>query len=200
MTQGDTLSVIDYVIRILSLIYELHISHTHIMQSWYADDAGAGGKFLALQAHMRDLMVRVPPRVYFPKPTKSILVISPRNVPREDSYLRVVGVSVFTRSRYLDGFIGDPDAEKYWVAYKVKWWTDLVEVMSGVARQHQQSAYADLQKSLQQEWAFIQRIDPGIGEDFCTFKKSLQHYFLLAPFCGTTAKVPSWVFTRLLFN
>ena len=36
----------------------------------------------------------------------------------------------------------------------------------GVARKHPQSAYAGLQKSLQQEWAFVQHVNPGIGNAF----------------------------------
>ena len=38
--------------------------------------------------------------------------------------------------------------------------------MARVARKHPQSAYAGLQKSLQQEWAFVERVTPGIGNEF----------------------------------
>ena len=49
---------------------------------------------------------------------------------------------------------------------KVEGWADSVRTLSGVARKHPQSAYAGLQKSLQQEWAFVQRVTPGIGNEF----------------------------------
>ena len=49
---------------------------------------------------------------------------------------------------------------------KVEEWADSVRTLSGVAHKHPQSVYAGLQKSLQQEWAFMQRVTPGIGKAF----------------------------------
>ena len=39
-------------------------------------------------------------------------------------------------------------------------------MLPGVARKHSQSAYAVLQKSLQQEWAFMQWVAPEIRDAF----------------------------------
>ena len=83
VTKGDTLSIITYGIGILPLIRDLRTAHLHIMQRWYAGDACVGGTFDALQEHIRDFLVRVIPWGYFPEPTKSILVVSLRNVRRE---------------------------------------------------------------------------------------------------------------------
>ena len=38
--------------------------------------------------------------------------------------------------------------------------------MVGVACRHPQASYAGLQKSLQQEWSFVQRVTPRIVEVF----------------------------------
>ena len=59
-----------------------------------------------------------------------------------------------TGYRYLGGFIGDTEAEREWLKEKVQGWKELVSVLAGVAQKHPQSAYAGLQKSLQQEWDF----------------------------------------------
>ena len=67
---------------------------------------------------------------------------------------------------YLGGYIGDMEAEGRWLADKITGWAESVETLSGVSRKHPQSAYARLQKSLQQEWAFMQRVTPGIGNAF----------------------------------
>ena len=45
MTKGDPLTIIAYGIRVLPLIRELREAHPRITQPWYADDAGARGKF-----------------------------------------------------------------------------------------------------------------------------------------------------------
>ena len=38
-----------------------------------------------------------------------------------------------------------------------------MRILAGVALKHPQSAYAGLQNYLQQEWAFVQRVTPGVG-------------------------------------
>ena len=65
---------------------------------------------------------------------------------------------------YLGGFIGDREAEERWLGEKSTGWAESVEILAGVSRKHPQSAYAGLQKSLQQEWAFVQRVILGIGD------------------------------------
>ena len=81
VTQGDPLDMIPYGIG-SPLILDLRRDHPCVTQPWYADGAGAGGKFGGVMAHFRDLQLRGPAWGYFPEPTKSILVVSERNVPR----------------------------------------------------------------------------------------------------------------------
>ena len=45
VNQGDPLAMIFYGIGVLPLIRDLRRDHPHVMQPWYADDAGAGGSF-----------------------------------------------------------------------------------------------------------------------------------------------------------
>ena len=116
-----------------------------------------------VQAHFRDLQARGPARGYYPEPTKSILVVAPGNVARAEEHFRGLGIRVVTGHRYLGGFIGDADAERDWLREKIQGWSESVKVLAGVAHKHPQSAYAVLQKSLQQEWDFVQRVTPGVG-------------------------------------
>ena len=97
--------MIAYGIKVLPLIRVLRTDHPQVSQPWYADDAGAGGKFGAVMAHFRDLQLKGPARGYFPEPTKSILVVSEQNLPRAKDYFRRMGVQVVTGSQYLGGFI-----------------------------------------------------------------------------------------------
>ena len=77
VTQGDPLAMIAYGIGVLPLIRELRNAHPRVTQPWYADDAGAGGRFQQIQEHFQDLHSRGPARGYYPEPTKSILVVAP---------------------------------------------------------------------------------------------------------------------------
>ena len=88
---------------------------------------------------------------YFPEPTNSILVVDPRNVTRVEEFFRGMGLHLVTGSRYLGGFVGDRAAEKIWLTGKVEGWAESVGTLAGVACKHPHSAYAGLQKSLQQD-------------------------------------------------
>ena len=75
VTQEDPLSIIAYSIGILLLIHELCVTHPHVLQPWYADDEGAGVKYVALQDNIQYMIVRGPPQGYFPETTNSILAV-----------------------------------------------------------------------------------------------------------------------------
>ena len=57
---------------------------------------------------------------------------------------------------------------------KIKGWTESVAILSGVTQKLPQSAYAGLQKSLQQEWAFMQRVTPGVSNSFGPVEKAMK--------------------------
>ena len=93
-------------------------------------------------------------------------------------------IQVKTGSCYLVGFVGERGTETQWFWTKVEGWAELVKNLAGVARKHPQSAYAGLKKSLQQEWAFVQRVTPGIGEEFGPVEEEIAKVFLPALFEG----------------
>ena len=66
VTQGDPLAMIAYGIWVLPLIRDLRRAHPRVTQPWYADDAGAGGKFEDVMSHFRDLQLRGPARGSLP--------------------------------------------------------------------------------------------------------------------------------------
>ena len=150
------------VLRVFPLISELREAHTRVTELWYTDDARAWGTFHHILAHFWDMQARGPPRGYFPDPTKSILVVAPGNVTRAEDFLQGMVMQIVTGSRYLGGFIRDGAAEKSWLSGKFEVWAESVGTLAGVSRKHLQSAYAGLQKSFQQEWAFLHQVTPGI--------------------------------------
>ena len=64
------------------------------------------------------------------------------------------------------------------MASKITGWSESVEILAGVYRKHPQSAYSGLRKSLQQEWAFVQQVTPGIGNAFGPVEKALRETFM----------------------
>ena len=110
VTQGDPLAMVAYGLGILPLILELRTAHPSVTHLWYADDAWVGGTFGGIRQHLVDLMVRGLPRGYFPELIKSILVVSPWNVPRLEAFFRGYGLQFVTGSRYLGSFVGSKAA------------------------------------------------------------------------------------------
>ena len=110
----------------------------------------SGGGPTKILEHLRELQVRGPAQGYYLKPTKNILVDAPVNVARVEELFGGLGIKVVTGHRYLGGYIGDREAEGGWLANKMLGWAESVEILSGVSCKHPHSAYAGLQKSLQQ--------------------------------------------------
>ena len=80
---------------------------------------------------------------------------------------------------------------------KVEGWTESIATLAGVALKHPQSAYAGLQKSLQQEWDFMHRLTPGVGAAFAPVEEALWEVFLPALFQGLMEGLPTRENTRL---
>ena len=71
-----------------------------------------------------------------------------------------------------------------WLGGKIVGWRDFVVTLAGMARRHPQTAYAGLQKSLQQESAFTQCVTPGIRMEFQEVEDELRYIFLRSLFQG----------------
>jgi hypothetical protein len=61
--------MVAYGIAILPLIRILKAAVPDVHQPWYADDAGAGGKFERIRLYFAKLQEHGPPRGYFPEPS-----------------------------------------------------------------------------------------------------------------------------------
>ena len=65
-----------------------------------------------------------------------------------------------------------------------------MKTLSGVARNHLQSAYVGLLKSLQQEYAFVQRVTPRIGDAFRLVEQAIRETFIPSLFQGLGEGTP----------
>ncbi len=165
-----------YGIGILPLIRQLKAEFPQVEQPWYADDAGAGAKFDEIERFFRRLCEIGRLFGYYPEPTKSILIVRQHNL--EEARLRFPAFKVKTGNRYLGGFIGEEEALNEWLGEKTKFWTEAVTDLTSVTQAFPQAAYSGLQKSLQQEWQFVQRVTKGIGPEFASVEQTLAKTFL----------------------
>jgi hypothetical protein len=78
-------------------------------------------------------------------------------------------------------FIGEQSALDSWLDEKIHW-REAVASLASAATKFPQSAYSGLQRSLQQEWQFVQRVIKDIGGKFPDVEKELFQNFLPALF------------------
>jgi hypothetical protein len=110
----------------------------------------------------------------------SILIVTPENKPAAEFALADKGFTIVTGHHYFGGFIGDDADLDNWLSKKVSAWELAVKDLASVATRYPPTAYPGLQKSLQNEWQFVQRVKPGIATHFSGIEKALSHDFLAA--------------------
>eukprot|EP00978_Attheya_sp_CCMP212_P013894 scaffold35059_cov31-Attheya_sp.AAC.1 len=122
-TQGDPLAMFIYGMGLLPLIRRLKSEVENVSQPWYADDAGAGGKFDRITVSFEKLEEYGPKYGYFPEASKSILIVREHNVERAKEYFAEMNFSIKSGYRYLGGFVGARAEMKEWIGEKADEWT-----------------------------------------------------------------------------
>jgi hypothetical protein len=187
VTQGDPISMILYGLALVPLAESMRRAVPDLVQLWYADDAAMAGEADKIAKATRLLEVEGPARGYFPEPAKSILICSP--AVREDvqTELREFNFQYRSGARYLGGYIGTPEAKQQWLAPQIQKWVDGVEALARVAVRYPQAAYAGMVRSFQMEWQYLQRICPGISDEFHQVEAAVTKSFLPALLGDKTA-------------
>ena len=73
-------------------------------------------------------------------------------------------------------------------------------MLSGVTHWHPQASYVRMQKYLQQGWAFVQRINQGVGGEFHPVEDALRRDFVLTLFHRVERHISVWDVTQLPIN
>ena len=82
VSHGYPLAMIIYGLGIISCIWDLQKAHPDVNQPWYADDTRVGSTLMDMQRNLYNLMLRGTLQGNLPDLTKSILIMSTRNVCR----------------------------------------------------------------------------------------------------------------------
>jgi hypothetical protein len=69
-----------------------------------------------------------------------------------------------------------------WIKEKAHNWAEAVKELASAAKNYPQTVYSGLQRSLQQEWQFVQRVISDIGDQFAEVEKVISHTFRRALF------------------
>ena len=160
VTQGDPLAMLLYALAVLPLIRLLKKPEKWT-QNWYADDSACLASFENLLTWFKTLVDEGPKYGYFPEPEKSFLIVHPKCVEHAKTYFKDWKINIVSGQRFLGGFIGSVEDTAKWLNSKLNAWTKAISKLSVAAQDFPQAAFTSFTKSLQNEWAFLQRILQG---------------------------------------
>ena len=172
-TQGDNCSSGFYSISTFLLIKQL-ADIKGCSQLWYADDAGAVGKLIALKLWWDKLLEIGPPLGYFPNASKTWLVVKPEYLQDAKDIFHGTNIRITEEGpedddpksgqRYLGSALGTEAFQKQYVNDKVTMWINELEVLCDIAKIEPQLAYAAYTFGLSKRWIYVMRTIPNISE------------------------------------
>ena len=180
VVQGDPLEMIAYGISILPLINNIKQEIPDVTQPWYSDDAGDLGTFTIIETYFNSLTRQGPGRGYYPKMSKSILIVHPENLKAGKEFGARHGFKVCTGTHYLRGYIKDNDYKSNWLRECTLAWDKSIDTISKTAGKYPQESYATVVHEIQSEWIFLQCATWYMGDTFTGVEKIiLENFFLV---------------------
>ena len=153
---------------------------------WYADDTAAGGNLKTLRKFWYILVQHGPAYGYFPKPSKTFLVVKPEFRAAATEEFEGTGVQLSedgedlthkAGQRHLGAAIGSPEFVATYLEDKVASWVEQVSHLA-VATTQPHAAYAGFVFGLRHRWTFIQRTMPTAGDHMQPLKDAIDHKLL----------------------
>ena len=92
---------------------------------------------------------------YFPKPTKSVMVVRPLIVERAKARFDFLRFQVSTSTRHMGGFIGDKVNMTSHIKSKVGKWLLGITYLAIIAKPSSQATVAAFQQSYQHKWQYL---------------------------------------------
>ncbi|CAB0015791.1 unnamed protein product [Nesidiocoris tenuis] len=175
-TQGDPLGMLMYSVGTLPLIKSLKTNRW--VQNWYADDSSCCGKLRDVRQWFNLLQEQGPRWGYYAEPEKSYLVVKPGFETEANQIFRDLNVKIVNSKRFLGGFIGPIPQKEEYVRSKVRKWIEDTKKFALAAQKSPQAAHTAFTKSLQFEWAFLQRVVEGCQEEYAPLWETIRHHLI----------------------
>ena len=180
VTQGDPLAMILYGLTVVPLIRDLKKQFPELTHIWFADDGNAIGNFHLLDEFFNYVHKHGKPFGFQLDPRKCVLVTHPDNLARAQTLFGGLlnPDNIVTGHRFLGGFLGQTTDKDAWLAAKTDQWTHQIHCLSAACERFPQSAFCGMQKSLQMQWQFVQRVVECPPSAFAAVETAMADIFL----------------------
>ena len=158
-------------------------------QNWYADDSACVAELKSILEWLNLLLKEGPKYGYIPEPDKSYLVVHPSMVDAAKKMFAHLKINVVVGQRFLGAFIGNHEETEKWLEDKLTIWIKALKNLSKAAESQPHLAYVSLTKSLQNEWAYVQRVMANIEKPFSLIRSVLVTDFLPSLFQGEISDI-----------
>ncbi len=190
-TQGCPLAMAMYALCTLPLINLCGQTATDdcnpATQVWFADDSAAGGRLRALRRFWDILVEHGPAYGYFPKPSKTFLVVKSECHAEAEEMFAGTGIQLTSSGpdlaekggqRHLGAAIGSTQFVDAYLDDKVSRWTSLVKSLAEIAATEPHAVYAGFVFGLRHRWTFIQRTMPTTGDHMQPLKDAIRNHLI----------------------
>ena len=176
-TQGDPLAMAMYAIGILPLIY--HLENEDVKQTWFADDAIAGGSLTHLRTWWDRVTEAGPNYGYYPNASKTWLIVKEKCLEEATALFEGTGISITAEGkRHLGAAIGNPTFKQQYVQNKISGWVKEIERLSTIANTQPHAAYAAFTHGVASRWTYLSRTIPDTAELFKPLEDAIRLQFI----------------------
>ena len=178
-TQGDPTAMPLYALASIPLLNAISTSNSK--HSAYADDLSCAGKIKNLLIWWNILSTTGPKIGYFPKASKSWLIVKPEKYELAKSIFRETSINITIEGkRHLGAVIGSDEFKKSYVDEKVSSWVNELTMLSKIAQFYPQSAYCAYTSGFCHKFNYIMRTIPDIAEQLRPIEEIIRHKFIPA--------------------
>ena len=181
-TQGDTQAMAMYGVSTRGLSNELRSEVPDVMQVWFADDNAGGGKIIQLKNYW-DIMNGIgPPNGYYPKPSKSILIVKNQDMLlRAEEAFAGTGVQITAEGdRHIGAALGSENFKTQYVSRKIENWVKDVKELAAIAKEEPQCALSAFNIAISRRWSFLQRTVKNISHLFQPLEDAIRNELIPA--------------------
>ena len=190
-TQGDPLAMAMYTLAVVPLLHA--IATQRALQVWFADDASAGGRLLALRSWWDALVILGPRYGYYPNAGKTRLVVKPDQSAEAESVFANTGVQITTEGRPCLGTpLGQPFFKKAFLERKVRSWVDEIERLATIAECHPQAAYCAVTHGLVGRWTYAVRTIREMSADIKPLENAIRSTLVPAMLSRVASTNTEW--------
>ena len=184
-TQGDPTAMAAYALGVTPLIQFLiefiNINEHHSKEVAFADDFTVAGKVKEIKDYWDALLQIGPLFGYFPKPSKSYLIVKQQYQKTAEETFMGSEVKITTEGkRHLGAVIGSKSFKKSFSQSLVDEWIILLKLLSKIAESEPQSAYATFVGGFRGKLTYFMRTITSLGESLKPLEDVIRFHFIPA--------------------